>query len=105
MFIITWDVQWTFISSTSQQECTVALQKGKAGSKNSKLSDGNLKAPSFGLKFILEGRTVDIADPQKYTDGRDLYLIWHTGQELKTKPKHSPLGNKYVKKHLISFSS
>lgn len=53
----------------------MALQKGKAGSKNSKLSDGNLKAPSFGLKFILQGRTVDIADPQKYTDGRDLYLI------------------------------
>lgn len=52
----------------------MALQKGKAGSKNSKLSDGNLKAPSFGSKVILQGRTTDIADPLKCTDGRDLYL-------------------------------
>lgn len=52
----------------------MALQKRKAGSKNSKFSDGNLKAPSFGLKFILQGRTMDIADPLKCTDARDLRL-------------------------------
>lgn len=55
----------------------MALQKGKAGSKNSKLSDGSLKTSSFGLKFTLQGRTMDVADPLKWiisTDGRDLYL-------------------------------
>lgn len=41
----------------------MALQKEKAGSKNSKLNDGNIKASSFGLKFILQGRTMGIADP------------------------------------------
>lgn len=60
--------------SASQQEFTVALQKVKAGGKGSMLSSGNLKGPSFGLKFIMQGRSIDIVDPLKCTDGRDLYL-------------------------------
>lgn len=57
--------------STSQQERTVALQKVKAGSM---LNDGKLKTTYFGLKFITQGRSMDIVDPLKCTDGRDLYL-------------------------------
>lgn len=60
--------------STSQWEFTVALQKVKAGGKGSMLSGGNLKGPEFGLKFIMHGKSMDIVDPLKCTDGRDLYL-------------------------------
>lgn len=62
------------------------------------LSDGNLKITHLGLKFIMQGRSMDIADPQKHTDRKDLYVTWHTGQELRTKQQQSPPEKQVCKK-------